>query len=70
MKLNCSKTSAMKCDSFYATDVFLNLLKISENQRISDVFRGHRKGSVAWNGLTDDVKQDVANCYVVNKFLS
>ena len=47
MKLNCSKTSAMKCDSFYATDVFLNLLKISENQRFSDVFRGHRKGSVA-----------------------
>ena len=29
-----------------------NVLKTSENQRFSDVFRGYRKGTLAWNGLT------------------
>ena len=37
---------------FHATDLFLYLLKTSENQRFCDVFRGYRKRSVAWNGLT------------------
>ena len=30
---------------------FLYLLKTSENQRFSDVFRGYRKGTFTWNGL-------------------
>ena len=37
---------------FHATDLFLYLLKTSENQRFCDIFRGYRKRSVAWNGLT------------------
>ena len=36
---------------FHATNLFWYLLKTSENQRFSDVFRGHQKRSVAWNGL-------------------
>ena len=36
---------------FQATGLFLYPLKTSENQRFSDVFRGHRKRPVAWNGL-------------------
>ena len=32
---------------FYTTSLFLNFLKISENQRFSDVFRGFRKRPVA-----------------------
>ena len=31
--------------------LFLHHLKISENQRFSDVFRGYRKRLVAWNEL-------------------
>ena len=33
------------------SDLFLYPLKTSENQRFSDVFRGYKKRSVAWNGL-------------------
>ena len=40
-------------NSFEATGLFLYSLKISENQRFSDVFRGYRKRPVAWNGQTD-----------------
>ena len=36
---------------FDATDLFWNLLKTSENQRFSDVFRDYQKRSAAWNGL-------------------
>ena len=34
----------------HATDLFLYPLK-TENQRFSDIFRGYRKRSVAWNWL-------------------
>ena len=36
---------------FHATDLFLYLLKKSENIWFSGVFRGYRKRPVAWNGL-------------------
>ena len=36
---------------FHANGLILYLLKTSENQRFSDVFRGYRKRPVAWNGL-------------------
>ena len=36
---------------FHATDLFPYLLKTSEKQRLSDVFRGYRKTPVARNGL-------------------
>ena len=36
--------------TFHVTGLFLYLLKISENQRFSDVFRGCRKRLVVWNG--------------------
>ena len=37
---------------FYITDLFWYLLKISENQRFSNIFRGYQKRSVARNGLS------------------
>ena len=36
---------------FHTAGLFLYPLKISENLSFSDVFSGHRKGPVAWNGL-------------------
>ena len=36
---------------FHANDLFWYSLKTSENLWFSDVFRGHQKRSVAWNGL-------------------
>ena len=36
---------------FHATGLILYPLKTSENQMFSDVFRGYRKRSVAWNRL-------------------
>ena len=36
---------------FHATDLFWYPLKILENQRFSDVFRGYQKRSAAWNAL-------------------
>ena len=36
---------------FHDTDLFLYPLKISENQRLSKVFRGYRTRPVAWNGI-------------------
>ena len=36
----------------HATGPILSPLKTSENQRFSDVFRGYRKRSVVWNGLS------------------
>ena len=36
---------------FHTTDLFLHLLKISENRRFSDIFRGYRKWLVPLNGL-------------------
>ena len=39
-----------KVNLFYATGLFLYLLKTSENQTIS-VFRGYRKIPVPWNGF-------------------
>ena len=42
-----------KISPFHATGLFLFPQKISENQMFSDVFRGYRKRSVAWNGLSE-----------------
>ena len=36
---------------YHANIPFLYVLKISEKQRFSDVFTGHRKETLAWNGL-------------------
>ena len=36
---------------FQATLLFLYSLKTSQNLRFSAVFRGYKKGAVAWNGL-------------------
>ena len=38
-------------NQFQVTGLFLYPLKISENQRFSDVFRVYRKRPVAWNWL-------------------
>ena len=38
-------------NSFHGTGLFLYPLKISENQRFSDVFKGYRKRPVVWNRL-------------------
>ena len=40
---------------FHVTDLFWYPLKTSESQRLSDVLRGYRKRSVAWNGLKNYV---------------
>ena len=37
---------------FPANVPYLYPLKTSENQRVSDIFRGCRKGTLAWNGLS------------------
>ena len=37
---------------FHATSLFYDPLNTLENQMISDVFRGYRKKTVAWDGLT------------------
>ena len=47
-----SRPTTMVLNPFHATDLFWYPLKISENQRFSDVFRGYQKTSVAWNELT------------------
>ena len=40
-------------DLFHSNDLFLNPLKMSENQRFSGFFfREYRKRHVVWNGLT------------------
>ena len=40
-------------DLFHSNDLFLNPLKMSENQRFSVFFfREYRKRQVVWNGLT------------------
>ena len=36
---------------FQSTGLLLYTMKISQNQRFSDVLRGYRKRQVAWNGL-------------------
>ena len=36
---------------FQASISFLYPLKTSENHRFSDIFRGHRNGTLTWNGL-------------------
>ena len=38
-------------DPFHATFIFLYSLKISENLRLTDVFRGYRKKTLLWIGL-------------------
>ena len=42
----------IEVNPFHATDLFWYLLKTSENQRFSDIFRRYQKRSVVWNGLT------------------
>ena len=49
-KKDCMK---LFLNPFHVTDLFRYPLKTSENQRLSDVFRGYQKRPVAWNGLTD-----------------
>ena len=41
----------LKTNLFHANLPFLYPLKMSENQRFSDVFRGCRNGTLAWKGL-------------------
>ena len=41
---------------FHATGLFLYPLKLLENQRSSDVFRGYKNRAVAWNGLMPQKK--------------
>ena len=40
-----------KINPLQANVPILYPLKMSENQRFSDVFRGYKKGTLAWNGL-------------------
>ena len=47
---------------FHAANLFWYPLKISENQRFSDIFRGYQKRSVAWNELI----KDTINAYFYN----
>ena len=42
---------AFYINKFHAFGLFLHLLKRSENQRFSDIFRGYRKRQLTWNGL-------------------
>ena len=51
--LAAASVNEKKCslDLFHATGLFLHPLKTSKNLWFSDVFRGYRKRSVAWNGL-------------------
>ena len=44
---------ALLTNPFLATCLLLYPLKTSENQRFFDVFWGHRKRPVSWNGLMD-----------------
>ena len=46
------ETFAKKINPLQANVPFLYPLKTSENQKFSDIFRGYRKGTLAWNGLT------------------
>ena len=43
---------------------FYTPVKTSENQRFSDVFRGYRKGTLAWNGL---IKIPWYSCFIWHK---
>ena len=45
--------------SIHVTGLFLYPLKVSENCRFSDVFRGHRNRPVARNGLKNVVWKTV-----------
>ena len=60
--LDCSSLKPLRSDKdsysiyillhlFHTIDLFLYLLKTSENQRFSDVFRRYKKRPVAWNRL-------------------
>ena len=52
MKYICVRCiSSIFLNPFDATDIFWYPLKTSENQRFSNVFRGYRNRSVAWNEL-------------------
>ena len=61
----------MSFNPFHATDLFWYPLKISENQRFSDVFRGYQKRSVTWNGLMNyfryerGIKEPKMECFDV-----
>ena len=47
---------------FHATGLFLYLLKTSENQRFSDIFRRYRKSPVARNRLIKIIYLHFSNC--------
>ena len=49
--LGIGTSSLKRVSPFHTPDLSLYLLKISENQTFSDVFRGYRKRSGAWKGL-------------------
>ena len=42
-------------NKFHATALFLYPLKTQKNRRLSDVFRGYRKGPLTWNVLKADI---------------
>ena len=63
-KAFCRKT--LTFNSSHATGLFLYLLKTSENQSVSDVFRGYRKKPVAENGLKNYLNYFWITCIIKN----
>ena len=65
--------SSISFNPIHVTDLFLYPLTTSENIWFSDIFRGHRKRSVAWNGLSSFNKVIIGNppcnadeCFYIN----
>ena len=56
------KESKMRLTHFTSAS-FLYLLKTSENQRFSNIFRGYRNGALAWNRLIRACQNFVLNEY-------
>ena len=50
-ELNKHHPTNFQVNPFYATGLFLYLLKILENLWFSDIFRGYRNRRKVWNGL-------------------
>ena len=50
-EVNSSSNNFFTFNPLHAPVPFLYPLKISENQRFSDVSRGYRNGTLVWNGL-------------------
>ena len=60
---NCIKYLQL-LNPFQANVPFLYPLKTLENLRLSDVFRGYRKGALAWNGLSNEIR----NCILDDSY--